>query len=80
MLDYRWQNDSLVVNESKSHNLNFEFEFSDYVSDFEIRVLNPVYVACSSSEKKYLKNLFIDSIPQINYVSGISRKKLIIRV
>ena len=79
MLDYRWQNDSLVVNESKSHNLNFEFEFSDYVSDFEIRVLNPVYVACSSSEKKYLKNLFIDSIPQINYVSGISRKKLIIR-
>jgi len=79
MLDYKWHNDSLFVNESKSHNLNFEFEFSDFVSDFEIRVLNPIYVSCSSSEKKYLKNLFIDSIPQINYRSGISRKKRIIR-
>ena len=78
-LDYKWHNDSLVVNEFKSHNLSFEFELTDIRSGFEIRVLNPIYVSCDSSEKKYLKNLLIDSIPQITYRSGKSRNNLIIR-
>ena len=50
-LDYKWHNDSLVVNEFKSHNLSFEFELTDIRSGFEIRVLNPIYVSCDSSEK-----------------------------
>ncbi|MDA9898281.1 type IX secretion system sortase PorU [Flavobacteriales bacterium] len=78
-LDYKWQNESLIVNDSKSHFLNFQFEHSYGNSNYELQLLNPVYTNCDEVEKKYLKNFYLDSVPQINSKSGISQKKLVVR-
>ena len=78
-LDYKWQNGAVTVNDSKSHYLSFEFQTTDYLSNADIRVINPVYTLCDSSEINYIKNFLIDSIPHLRYQSGISRKQLIIR-
>ncbi len=78
-LDYKWQNDSLSVNDSKSHHLSFEFQLSDYLSKINISIINPVFVPCDSSEINYIKNFPIDSILHLSYQSGINRKQLIIR-
>ena len=78
-LDYKWQNGAVTVNDSKSHYLSFEFQTTDYLSKADIRVINPVYTLCDSSEINYIKNFLIDSIPHLSYQSGINRKQLIIR-
>ena len=78
-LDYKWQNGAMTVNDYKSHYLSFEFQTTDYLSKADIRVINPVYTLCDSSEINYIKNFLIDSIPHLSYQSGISRKQLIIR-
>ena len=78
-LDYKWQNGAVTVNDSKSHHLSFEFQTSDYLSNADISIINPVYIPCDSSEINYIKNFLIDSIPHLRYQSGISRKQLIIR-
>ena len=77
-LDYKWQNDVCLVNDSKSHHLSFEFQTSDYLSKPDISIINPVYIPCDSSEINYIKNFLIDSIPHLSYQSGINRKQLII--
>ena len=78
-LDYKWQNGTVTVNDSKSHHLSFEFQTSDYLSKVDISIINPVYIPCDSSEINYIKNFLIDSIPYLSYQSGIIRKQLIIR-
>ena len=78
-LDYKWQNGAVTVNDSKSHYLSFEFQTTDYLSKTDIRVINPVYTLCDSSEINYIKNFLIDSIPKLSYQSGIRRKQLIVR-
>ena len=78
-LEYKWQNGAVSVNDSKSHHLSFEFQTSDYLSEAEIIIINPVYIPCDSSEINYIKNFLIDSIPHLSYQSGINRKQLIIR-
>ncbi|MDC3103934.1 type IX secretion system sortase PorU [Flavobacteriales bacterium] len=78
-LDYKWQNGAVTVNDSKSHYLSFEFQTTDYLSKADIRVINPVYTLCDSSEINYIKNFLIDSIPHLSYQSGIRRKQLIVR-
>ena len=78
-LDYKWQNGAITVNDSKSHHISFEFQTSDYLSNADISIINPVYIHCDSSEINYIKNFLIDSIPHLSYQSGINRKQLIIR-
>ena len=78
-LDYTWQKKSLIVNHSDSHSLAFDFTISDSFSNFDLRLLNPIFIPCNEAEKKYIKNLSLDSVPQLSYKSGINKKKQIIR-
>tara|TARA_B100001057_G_scaffold444680_1_gene481826 strand:- start:2912 stop:6628 length:3717 start_codon:yes stop_codon:yes gene_type:complete len=76
-LCYKWQNGVISVNNSKSHHLSFEFQTSDYQSEVDVIIINPVYIPCDSSEINYIKDFPIDSIPNLSYQSGINRKQLI---
>jgi len=78
-LDYKLQNGDVIVNDTRSHNLTFEFQTSDYFSKINITLVNPVYIPCDSSEINYIESFPIDSVPILNYQSGISQKQLIIR-
>ena len=78
-LDYKFQNGDVLVNNTNSHHLSFEFQTSDFLSKADVSIVNPIYIPCDSSEINYVKNFLIDSIPLLNYQSGINQKRLIVK-
>ena len=78
-LDYKFHNGDVLVNNTNSHHLSFEFQTSDFLSKADVSIVNPIYIPCDSFEINYVKNFLIDSIPLLNYHSGINQKRLIIK-
>ncbi len=78
-LDYKFHNGDVLVNNTNSHHLSFEFQTSDFLSKADVSIVNPIYIPCDSFEINYVKNFLIDSIPLLNYQSGINQKRLIVK-
>jgi len=78
-LDYKLENDLITVNDSKSQNFIFEFQKSDCNTNVDVIINNIIYVPCDSSEINIIKDLNVDSIPNLSFKSGTKNKQLIVR-